>query len=590
MIPLSAQQKKSLASVLSQLPAGTPHVALDPTVNAHQQVINTFLELANKTADRYPALHASLAKQAKSGRRLKSTAPADHATVVDVGADRSGRATARTWVSPTGGSVLTSASTLVVDAETNEPLAFGTHTTVGARLTTASTATATAKPASGKLRAITLYHSLPAANKPVRFGLVSAMATPNLGASAAGSTLPVNLTAPVITISGHTAIQIALNRGTPQPPFDCDYIFTGDNQVSNPYLLVPFVGNLQLPNTIAGYGANGFFASGGNLGVTATIYAAVTPGGASYASTASPVNPTSLYGNISVVAAAGDPVPANPTTLYWNWPFVAATPQATNPALAFNTDNDANAILTNAGTTWVNSAFFFQFRVPILTGTGTSTYTFNVCSYDTPNEVGSQCFQIPDLQFWWHCLAAGTLVTLENGRKLPIEKVTNTMRVRTGHGTASIGVEATTAGYHRARKDGRPSEAIYKLVTKRGRTLILTSEHPVATPRGLATPMHLKTGDEILSVTGPDRVKSCAPIAHSGEFYNLRLGDAHDRRNGVSADALTFVASDLLVGDALALHRHHHATTHNFDLMRGRLPKSLHKDYASALADIARQP
>jgi hypothetical protein len=503
--------------------------------------------------------------------------------VVDLGATRGGLATARTWISPAGGAILTSASTLVVDAATNEALAFGTHTTVGGQLTTAATASSTAKPASGKVRSLTLYHTVPSATQPARFGLTMATATINPNVA----NIDPTVTAPVISKPGHTGVQIALNRTKPLNGVDCDYIYTDLSAGGNdPYLLVPFVGSYQLGDTIVQYDPNtGIFSPNSGLQISANIYANIASG---TSSVVCPVNPGLLNSSVGVVPPTGGPVPPQGTsnTLYWNWPFDDTTPQATNPGLAFSPDADANS---NLGGAFVDSAFVCQFQVPV-SNPAFPTSPFTICSTDTPEPASPQCFKkIPPLQFWWHCLAAGTLVTLEDGRKLPIEKITNTMRVRTGYGTASVGVEATTFGRHRVR-GRKPDGSVYKLVTKRGRTLILTDEHPLATPSGMVMAKRLQAGVELLAADGVDGVKSCEPILHEGDFFNLKLVDENDRRKGILHDAGTFVANGLLVGDVPAWQRHRHAAVHNLEYMQGQLARSLHKDYESALADIAQQP
>jgi hypothetical protein len=582
MKSLTQAQRK----ILSTLPPGAVNgkvTSLNPA--AHLDLINLFLDLANKGSGRYPALHAAIARQAKKGpgQNAEPVGAPDDATIVDMGRDNSGRATARTWVSPRGGSLISGASTLVVDADSHKLLAFGTRTTVGGQLLTASTSTATAKRATRRMKAITLYHVQESADRPVRFGLVTATRDFNLAAPQ--DTTP-DISAPLMTHAGHTGIEIALNRGK-NTPNDCDYVFTGDNGIPNDdmYLLVPFVGQYTQDEVITGYDpGTGQFSSGSGLVLNAKIYAAINPNG-TYSSIVTPVNPDAMFANVSV-APPGGPVPDSPRTLYWNWPFATDTPQASNPALAFTDDPNANYDIDHS--IWVNSAFFFQFTVPT-TDPVTPSFTFTICSYDTPDMPSKQCAKIPNLQFWWHCLAAGTMVTMADGSKLAIEKITNLMRVRTGHGEASIGVEATTGAFHAGNKASKRDNTVFEMVTEHGRSLQLSSEHPVVTPTGPVVAMDLKPGAAVLVAGGIDRVKTCRPIALGGFFYNLKLGNEQDRRNGILTEIGTFLANDILVGDAPALLRHYKAKIHNLDYMKGRLPEALHKDYESALIDIAGQ-
>ena len=160
--------------------------------------------------------------------------------------------------------------------------------------------------------------------------------------------------------------------------------------------------------------------------------------------------------------------------------------------------------------------------------------------------------------FWWHCVAAGTQVTLADGSTVPIERVDNCMRVRTGHREGTLGVEATSLGYH--DDDGGVLSGVFELVTARGKTLTLTAFHPVATPLGPVAAKDLSRGAEVLAEDGVDAVSSCERISHEGLFFNLKLVNARDRALGAGLLYSTYVANGIIVGDHLAMEAHRAAT------------------------------
>ncbi|MEO3755277.1 Hint domain-containing protein [Streptomyces sp. B6B3] len=186
---------------------------------------------------------------------------------------------------------------------------------------------------------------------------------------------------------------------------------------------------------------------------------------------------------------------------------------------------------------------------------------------------------IPDLEFWWHCLAEGTRVTLADGGTVPVEHVDNTMRVRTRDG-GSIGVEATTRGLHAGE--------VLRLSTEDHHSVVLTAGHPVVTPDGLRRAVDLAVGDHVLTQDGVTQVTERVPVPSTAVFANLKLINDDDRARGLAGSVGTFIANGIAVGDFLSMTALHKQNARSLGYMLPRLPEKYHTDYASMLADIAR--
>jgi hypothetical protein len=230
------------------------------------------------------------------------------------------------------------------------------------------------------------------------------------------------------------------------------------------------------------------------------------------------------------------------------------------------------------------SYFFFQFDIPV-ENAPVSTYTFAVCSKNTPNQPSVQCFEIDNLKFWWHCLAEGTRVRLADGSEAAIETLDNTHRVRTAQG-GDLAVEATSKGGHQgfARMPGQG--AVYRLVTSCGRELVATGSHPVVTPVGLLAIADLEAGQQVRTEEGLSEVGSVEALDHDGQFFNLKLGDQNDRAQAGGGLIGTYLANGIAVGDHVAMVKQTEARRRDLDFMLPRLPENQRRDYASAVEDV----
>ncbi len=532
-VEISQADQKSIGALIERSSDGKG-VALNPGNETDRSAIALFLNLSGKTADRYPALYAAL----NNG----SAAPAaGTARVVDLGRDSSGRATSRTWIGMQGLPLMSGATTMVLDADTNAPLAVGSATVLGEGLTRVATQSAAAAPAAKRQTALTLYHSMDDAGA-VSFGAVSQT---NM---VADDPFPINVTQPVISVAGHTSIVIGLNRPSGGYNPDCDYNFYEDSPQANPNLLVPFVGNATLPYAITGIGGDGRI---NGLEIDSLIYVQLSAGQQSL-----PLLPDSLP--IGCWSST-----ANPYQINWSFPY-------TDPQEPIVYTATQSALDTQ-------SAFLFQFSVPI--NDPSSPLIFTVCSSGTPGDPSPTCKVIPNLQFTWHCVAQGTQITLADGSTVAVEDTHNQLRVKTGAG-GDLAVEANWRGTH----DG---DAL-TLATDAGHKLTVTPDHPVQTSSGLVAARDLKVGDRV-AIEGGATAALVGIESHpaSGNFWNLMLGNAEDRAAGVSLSASTYIANGIVVGDFESLATQYRLARRNLDYMKARIPAALHTDYASAIVDAA---
>lgn len=535
MTQLSDDNRGLARDLLGKLGANRT-AALDVGDPLDRSVIQRFLALGGVTPDRYPGLHAALNGQAGGAGAGPEHAP----QVVDLGKDRAGGATSRTWVGVSDLPLFAGAVTLVVDADTHAPLAAGHKATVGESLVQVATQAAAA--AAPRQTAMTVSYAVG------QSGAASFGATAQTAATV-GDPLDPDITDPVVSVSGHTQVVIGLGRPAGSYNPDCDYTFSGSTN-DNPPLLVPFAGTVTLPYNITGIGSDGQIAG---LETSTQIYVALSESNISQ-----PTNPAGLpsscWSNTDT-----------PRVFNWSYPYTPQEPISYAAAI---------------GARDTTSAFFFQFTVPV--DDPSSPFVFAICSTDTPGGESVQCTHIDDIKFTWHCIAAGTQVTLADGSSLPVESLTNERRVLTGAG-GNLAVEANWRGEH--------SQPALKLTATpdaggAAQTLTLTADHPVMTPSGPAAARDLNVGAKVLLTGGATgSITTVTETPASGQFWNLLLGDANDRANGAAVGPASFIANGIVVGDFNAQAAHHRALRGSYDYMLPRLPAQYHVDYASALAD-----
>jgi hypothetical protein len=538
-------------AAVSALGEGLPSdeaTALDPFDPTHRAAIQVALTAAGRSPDRYPALHAGLdGGTARAGDAL---------TLIDKGRDRSGRATAMTWYAAGPEALYAGGSLFAFDGDSGELLAFGHNSNVGDGFVPVSTDTPTAKLAGKSLKVLAVNHSVSQAGEVSFTGLAS---TTQVWPSSGEANIQVNQ--PTQSPQSPPNVLIALGRksmGT-----DADYTYLEPQDLGTPYLIVPFLGNASIGYSIDGTPGQPiekailttmiYFVSGGTTG-TVQLKDGVTD-----------------KFRAAVTINASDQ-----TILEWRYPYDQNSYTNTK-SLVYGQQSLVNEQV---------AYFFYNFQIP--THNGPPSYSFTICSKDTPNDRSLQCFIVPNIRFWWHCLAEGTRIRLADGGEAPIEAIDNTHRVKTCMpGVTDLAVEATSKGLHKAGASDAGHSAVYRLITDQGHELVGSGQHVIKTPGGLAALSDLRPGDEVTAETGIVRVASCESIDWDGGLCNLKLGNEDDRAAGLAADvACTYVANGLVVGDHLAMNAEQHRLARDLEHTSARLPDGLKADYASALQDI----
>lgn len=524
------------AELLTRISPDAPRsgaLALDPSNAEHRTLIVDVLQASGKDPDRYPALHAAI----ESGVAT-AAGDADDGTIIDLGRDSQGRATARGWVASRGKAFISGATTIVQDGESGEILASGAATQVGGTLAQAATVSEQARGAADRMIATTIFHAQQTPDSPPRFGLVAATADTE------DQPIPITVNDPQPIKQHQANTLIGLCRDNAHMG-DVDYAYI-EPPGSNPdpdRLVVPFTGSADLSSQVD---------------LTRPIQVATKLYVAAAKAWLQPLSSFPLTGQA-----------ANGNTVKWSYPFDG---QVITQTASIQYEATAQANNNNP------SAFFFQFTVPIQ-GLGSQTVTFTVCSVDTPDEPSINCQQIPDLQFWWHCVGADTKILLADGAsEAPIAEVDMSMSVRAGLGEATPAVAATTRAFH---DDNGGLERCRRLVTEGGASLLLSGRHPVITPNGPVAAEDLGSGDRVLTANGSEAVASCAPEEYDGIVYDLAV----PRDDG---EIGTFVANGIVVGDHYSLDAYDRKTRHDPEYMLPRLPESQHQDFLSAVADQAR--
>lgn len=540
----------------------------------HQQIISALLNAAGKTPDRYPKLHNTVNQGSWQNGNSNHF---EQALFVDSGVDKNGKVSARVWHA-TKNDPLYSGSSLIAFDQDNKLLGFGANSNVrdGFLATSINTPTAKKLAANEQLKLLSIKHIINR-NGQTQFlasAKTDASVTTTASTTAASATtdivyedipgLTVTLADPVIKKPNHEQIVIALGRKSTHQNNDADYIYTESTNVSSPYLIVPFTGQAELPYEVVGTAGEPLAPP--STSSTSIIFNADD-------GTTTQISPNPTYTPASRIAAG---ITKGSTSNMINWSFPADGGQAaTTESLVFNQQS-----LTNGKTS------YFQFDFTIAVNGPGGQYSFSVCSEDTPDEPSTNCIIIEQLQFWWHCVAKGSQITLADGQTKSVEELSNKDRVQSNNSGGHLAVEATANGVHQSDNGQTGKLGVYKLTTTCGKALLATGCHPVMTSEELVMISDLKSGDEVQVIDGTSTVVSCEPVTFSGECYNLKLANDEDRQRGHDQTTSAYFANGILVGDHYAMKHQADKRRRDVPYMQARIDADFHTDYANAVADI----
>ncbi|TMP26828.1 hypothetical protein CWB99_17170 [Pseudoalteromonas rubra] len=200
----------------------------------------------------------------------------------------------------------------------------------------------------------------------------------------------------------------------------------------------------------------------------------------------------------------------------------------------------------------------------------------------TEMESGWQDIGHPQMQIVYSCLAEGTLITLPNGKQLPIEQL--------DVGDQVLGASEFSPDHHLALtiediSVGVETIPMVQLKTKSGKTLLLTESHPVVMQSGKAVwASKIEQGAKILTENGLEMITQIEEIEFADKVYNLRLGRGKDDPNYQQGESFSMFANGLQVGD-LAMQSEHEFSNEveTTEDVLNRLPQVWHQDYLNSL-------
>jgi len=550
---LSSSDLTTLTDFAKSLPQGKT-APLDPKAGRQSDALRLCLRAGGFTPDKYPALYRSL----QSGVRSGEGAPGDRLMLVDAGKTADGKATATVWTSLDGPTTLSGGVLFVFDPESGALLAGGENTALSSGFLTCPTRAAQARPVPGKR--LSLLH-IGFATDPEgqsRFFSLAAKAD-------AGDGIQATVTQPVISKSGHTVVEISVGRMKGWDNTDCDYIYlnpSGTHNDDDPNLVCPFVGSVALagaPNLSA--------VTAANL-ITNVVMNNGQVGGKQIDRATQYTTDAKLVGGLHIGGA--------PNILTWSYPFDGPnTYYADTVSLVYNRSSLKSELV---------SYFYYMFNIPMQGGL--PNQVFYVCSKDSPEVHSVNCTKIDNLLFWWHCAVKGTLVTLENGQRRPIELIDNSHRVRSADGRVWA-VRATRHGRHQSKADQKGADAVYRLETEGGHGLSATGTHLIVLADGTFRQLSdIAVGDAVLGEDGPVRVTANVPIAYEGACFSLALGNDDElAKPDFPTEAAVYFAGGIACGDHMALRAHNFRLRNDLSALLTAADVALHADVRSAFAD-----
>ncbi len=352
------------------------------------------------------------------------------------------------------------------------------------------------------------------------------------------------VTNPVQNPNRHTGglndIVIGLSRGYNRvgQNTDVDYWFW-QSQYSNTTLLVPMSGSMQFLYPIAPLGSTNPILQ---------FYLARTEGGMSELTA----------GNTQPYQACFNLKEGDPTTLEFS--LLAGT-------------NDAGNAINFGRSPWVsNTQTFFTAKVIVtfqnpLFGQGWSSILSSAQPDENPSDGVTY---IKPIVYVWHCMVAGTMITLADGSTKAVEDFNSGDVVQSGGGITR-NVLATLAQPHYG--------PVLAFTFQSGKTITCSGTHPFATPGGLVQCGTLQAGAQVVMSGGTDTITNIAAQMQNGEgLFNLWLDPA-------TPGDTTFYANGILVGDYPSQVALLGSAKVDGNALKAKLPEYLHTDIESYVAD-----
>ncbi len=556
-IQLTPAQKQELANFHASLTRDET-VYLDPSDPLHLGVIQIANEASGRTAAKYPYLFAVINSGAPyTGKQL------DIATMVDAGETEEGKATATVWLTSEGDNLISGGTTFVIGPAQTEILAFGDNAGVSAGFLTNPTLSQNSVTVDGE-PTIDILH-LAYVMDPKGITRFTAYANSIVMTTGAGD--QATIAAPIISHDEHENIEIAVGRTQGQPINDnADYIYVEpEDEGASPYLISPFVGQWVLNGT----------PDLTKLSAADLVTYVVVQSNDKKAEHLT--RATEFTTDEKMLAAFS----SERNILKWDFPFDGS-------GSGDKGYRDTNSIVYKPGslTSEQRSYFFFSMTIQFEEG---DPVTYNVCSKNSPETPSINCKTIDNLMYYWHCAAAGTQVTLEDGTEALIESLDTSSRVKTGiDGLESLAVYATVKGSHQSTSSQAGCQGIYQLQAENSKSVTASGCH-IIFMEDMSCRMisDIAVDEVVMTDSGPSKVTQNDPIDHSGMFYGLVLGSKEERaREDFPVNMARFYAGGILTGDHHAMQYHCSKCYKDLDYMLPRIQQDMKTDYTSAAAAV----
>jgi hypothetical protein len=199
---------------------------------------------------------------------------------------------------------------------------------------------------------------------------------------------------------------------------------------------------------------------------------------------------------------------------------------------------------------------------------GTINFTSDLSRVGLPG-----VYIIPGLQIWQGCFAAGTEITMDDGKTMrPIEDFVadGQEKVASGDGIAKV-ISGTTIGIE-------PDRDMVRLTTANGRSLLVTQGHPIVLDSGKPVlAKALQVGDRVRTLEGASDLIAVTRERYAGKVHNLIVNLGGGSHND------TIYANGILAGDANMqnelVRMEAEAQRKDPRLARSRLPSEWLKDF-----------
>jgi hypothetical protein len=349
--------------------------------------------------------------------------------------------------------------------------------------------------------------------------------------SALGALQMPTVTQPIVkpAHAANAMIKIGLGRGPAgQNKDDVDYWFwQGTNDTS---YAVPFVGNVTF---------------------SANIRTPLTAG-------------TNFFPDFSLVRTDGGYKKLSGAPLDAAIAAFAANGAALNWSMPATDDPNTSKPINFGQLNWqVESNVYFNAQFPVTLTNNVLAYAAVVSADQQPvNDQGIT--YIKPLWFVYHCVAAGTQITLADGSTSPVEKITSSNSVQIDTSGKSLKVRGNTVARHRG--------IVYRLGTKSGRSLVMSYGHVILTNEGPVAAQDLQLGQMVQTLEGTEPITGLESFERDEMLFNMELD------TGDATDGASLFANGIRVGDTVMQANYRRNRRRNLDVVLSRIDPMFHQD------------